>query len=252
MENNKEKINNIDNNTKNNNKKKKSKLWIILLVICILILGGFFVYKKIAEIKDIQNEYPGFYYNPDYPMLDKPVIYLYPEEKTNISVKLGNLEKINCIYPNYDNEWIVTAYPDGTLIDNKTGREYYSLYYECTNTKKYDINLEEGFIVRKENIVSFLEEKLEILGLNDKEAEEFIIYWLPKLQQNDYIYIRFQSLEEIEKSMPLLISKTPDTLIRIMMEWKGLNEYINIKEQNLNTIRRSGFTVVEWGGTEIK
>lgn len=52
--------------------------------------------------------------------------------------------------------------------------------------------------------------------------------------------------------MPLIISQQPDTLIRIMMEWKGLNEYINIKEQKITAVKRSGFTVVEWGGTEIK
>lgn len=182
----------------------------------------------------------------------KPVIYLYPEEKTNISVKLGNPEKLSCIYPSYNNGWDITAYPDGTLIDEQTGREYYSLYYECNNTKIYKENLEEGFVVRKENIVSFLEEKLAILGLNYKEAEEFIIYWLPKLQQNDYIYIRFQTMEEIEENMPLLISQTPDTLIRIVMEWKELNKYIDIKEQKLKPTNRNGFTVVEWGGAEIK
>lgn len=252
MENDKENINNTDNNAKNNNKKNKGKLLVILLIIGILIIGGFIIYKKISEVKCNQNEYPGYYYNPKHPELDKPIIYLYPEEKTNIYVKLGNPEKITCVYPNYNNGWELTAYPDGTLIDNKTGREYYSLYYECTNTKKYDETLKEGFVVRKENISNFLEEKLAILGLNDKEAEEFIIYWLPKLQQNDYIYVRFQTPEEIEKSMPLIISQQPDTLIRIMMEWKGLNEYINIKEQKITAVKRSGFTIVEWGGTEIK
>lgn len=62
----------------------------------------------------------------------------------------------------------------------------------------------------------------------------------------------FKLQKKIEKSMPLIISQQPDTLIRIMMEWKGLNEYINIKEQKITAVKRSGFTVVEWGGTEIK
>ena len=35
----------------------------------------------------------------------------------------------------------------------------------------------EGFVVKGEDSAAFLEEKLEILGLNYKEAEEFIIYW---------------------------------------------------------------------------
>ena len=59
-------------------------------------------------------------------------------------------------------------------------------------------------------------------------------------------------MEEIEENMPLYISKTPDTLIRVMMEWKGLDEYKEVKEQKLEKAERKGFTVVEWGGTEIK
>ena len=53
----------------------------------------------------------------------------------------------------------------------------------------------EGFIVKGEDTAKFLEEKLEILGLNEREAEEFIIYWLPKLEANKYNYIRFASVE---------------------------------------------------------
>lgn len=52
--------------------------------------------------------------------------------------------------------------------------------------------------------------------------------------------------------MPLKFSKTPDTLIRVMMAFKTLDEKIDVKEQKLTPILRSGFTVVEWGGTEIK
>ena len=96
-----------------------------------------------------------------------------------------------------------------------------------------------------------MEDKLKLLGLNDKEAQEFIIYWLPKLQKHNYIYLRFQTLNEIEHNIPLDISPKPDTLIRIIMEWKGLNNSMNIKEQQLTPITRSGFTVFEWGGTEI-
>ena len=182
----------------------------------------------------------------------KPVIYLYPEQPEEIEVKVGYPEKFTCVYPKYNDGWKVVANPDGTLKDEKTGREYYSLYYECENTKKYDGKLEEGFVIKKENIVSFLEEKLEILGLNEREAEEFIIYWLPQLEANNYIYVRFQTMEEIEDNMPLYINKTPDTLIRIMMEWKGLDDYTEIKEQKLIKQERKGFTVVEWGGTILK
>ena len=123
--------------------------------------------------------------------------------------------------------------------------------HQKNTIKKYDNNLTEGFVVSRENVANFLEKKLSILGLNYKEAEEFIIYWLPKLEQKD-VYIRFQTMNEIEENMPLLVTPSPDTLIRIIMDWKSLDNSIDVKEQTLTPVTRNGYTVVEWGGTEIK
>ena len=101
------------------------------------------------------------------------------------------------------------------------------------------------------NILYFLEEKLAILGLNEREANEFIVYWLPQLEANDYTFIRFATLEEINSRMPLNISPAPDTIIRVLMEFKSVNEKFDYKEQVLSTPERHGFTVVEWGGTHL-
>lgn len=245
----------MDNNQKNNLKseedKVRSRVLILVLIVTIIFIVAIFVNLFINHSNEnvSTNEVRNNGFDPTRSM-DKPVIYLYPEEETEISVKLGNPDKLTSVYPEYNNGWTVIAYPDGTLVDEKTGREYYSLYYESENQKEYN-DIKEGFVVKKEDIVKFLEEKLAILGLNDKEAEEFIIYWLPRLQQYNYIYIRFQTMEEIEENMPLILSQTPDTLIRIMMEWKGLDNYIEVKEQELSQVNRNGFTVVEWGGTQF-
>ena len=132
----------------------------------------------------------------------------------------------------------------------KKGRNLYALYWEGKNTER--TKAEEGFVVKGEDTISFLEEKLEILGLNEREANEFIIYWLPKLENNKYNYIRFETEEEINRNMPLYINPKPESLIRVMMEYKPLNKKIEVKEQKLETPKREGYTVVEWGGTEIK
>jgi len=181
---------------------------------------------------------------------DKPIIYLYPEEDTNVTVKLRHPELITTSYPKYDNEWNILAKKDGTLIDNKTGRELYALYWEGKDRK---ISLEEeGFIVRGEDTISFLEEKLSILGLTARESEEFIVYWLPKMENNKYNYIRFETMEEINNYMPLEITPKPDTVIRVLMDYKKLDKKIKVKEQKLETPTRQGFTVVEWGGSEFR
>ena len=183
----------------------------------------------------------------------KPVLYIYPEEKEEVTVKLGNPELLTVTYPKYESEgWKVIAEPDGTLEDVKTGRELYCLYWEGLNSKEYEGELKEGFVVQGEETAKFLEEKLEILGLNEKETQEFIIYWLPKLEVNNYNYIRFRTKEEIETNMPLEINPNPDTIIRVMMEWKGLENPVEVEEQSLEKAERKGYTVVEWGGTELK
>lgn len=112
--------------------------------------------------------------------------------------------------------------------------------------------VKEGFVVKSEDSAQFLEEKLEILGLNEKETQEFIIYWLPILESNKYNYIRFASKDEIETNMPLEITPKPNTTIRILMTFKGLDKPINVKEQYLEKTQRTGYAAVEWGAVEIK
>lgn len=191
-------------------------------------------------------------YNPKELTVDKPIIYLYPEIETEVSVKLGLPDNITCSYPKYKNDgWKVLADPNGNLVDLSTNRKLYSLYYESTQKNNFKVE-DTGFVVKDTDIIPFLEEKLETLGLNEKESEEFIIYWLPKLQTNKYNYIRFATSDEINENMPLNIEPTPSTTIRILMTYKGLDTPIDVIEQNLTTPNRQGFVAVEWGGTQIK
>ena len=180
----------------------------------------------------------------------KPIIYLYPTEKTEITVSLNNKENITCSYPKYDNGWNVLAEPNGDLTDLDTCRNLYSLYYESKDKKNYKVE-KDGFVVEGKDTAKFLEDKLEILGLTERESEEFIIYWLPKLESNKYNYIRFATEDEIENNMEIDITPKPDSVIRVMMTYKGLNKKIFVEEQKLVTPERTGFVAVEWGGSEI-
>ena len=211
---------------------------------------------KNIQIKEIKYNYINkrkyicnYEYDKDGITVDKPLIYVYPTNDMDVKVTLGYPEKLTTTYPQYDDSWDVYAKTDGTLIDNN-GREYYGLYWEGIRKEKIEFN--NGFVVSKEDLIPFLEEKLAILGLNARESNEFIIYWLPRLQKNKYNLIRFATKEEIEKEMPLNITPEPETLIRVFMEFKGVDEKITINEQELNKVKRNGYTVVEWGGSEQK
>ncbi len=190
-------------------------------------------------------------WEPDDPgeiMLRKPVIYLYPEEETEVSVELTLDGKLTCTYPAYNDGWRVTAMPDGTLTDAK-GQTYNYLYWEGETGVEFDFS--EGFCVKGEDTAAFLEKALAELGLTRREANEFIVYWLPMMEQNPYNVISFQT-ENYTETAKLTVSPEPDTLIRVFMAWKGAEEFTELPKQELSARSRTGFTVVEWGGTEVE
>ncbi|MEI3392877.1 MAG: hypothetical protein V8R39_07405 [Clostridia bacterium] len=239
-----------------NNKKNKIKFWITFLAFIAIIVVVIIAFAKVFNNDNCENNTLKNNPNNEFlenPMMtvDKPIIYLYPEKEQEISVKLGKPENIICSYPEYKTEWNVISKPNGDLIDLDTNRNLYALYYESKNVVDFKVE-EDGFIVNKTDVASFLEEKLNVLGLNEREAEEFIVYWLPRLQQNEYNYIRFATTDEVNKNMPLEFSENLDTLIRVLMIYKGIEEPIKVKEQKLTSPKRTGFVVVEWGGSEIK
>jgi hypothetical protein len=56
----------------------------------------------------------------------------------------------------------------------------------------------------------------------------------------------------MDEIMPLNVTPAPNTIIRVMMYFKGLDNPIDINEQVLVPQERIGYTVVEWGGCKLK
>ena len=185
-------------------------------------------------------------------MVAKPIIYLYPKIKTEIDLKLNFNGKLLTTFPKYDKSWDVIAEPNGQIFDKKSKRYYNSLFWDGTidfpeEHYKYD----DGFIVPKEKLTEFFIEKLEHIGLNNQETNEFIQYWLPILERNRYNFIHFMVNEECNEIATLNINPKPETSIRIYMEFYGLENYTQINEQHLPKTERKGFTLVEWGGADV-
>lgn len=183
----------------------------------------------------------------------KPIIYLYPTEKTDIKVNLSLEWKIIADLPKYDEKihgWDITAFPDGKVINSEDGKEYSYLFWEGLSDTPINWNLSSGFVVAGKDSREFLQDILPKLGLTPKEYNEFIVYWYPVLQKNPYNLIHF-AWKEYTDSAKLTITPTPDSLLRVFMVYKPLQEKIDIPEQKLPTFERKGFSVVEWGGTEI-
>lgn len=209
--------------------------------------------ETVDYIKVYTMEYLKEKLNPDYhnynedATVEKPVIYLYPENEMKVSIKLDYNGQLTTTYPKYHDGWSVLAKPDGTLTDDK-GQTYNYLYWEGVNNIEYDFS--EGFCVKGEDTAEFLEISLEQLGLNRKEANEFIVYWLPKMENNEYNIISFQT-DVYTDNAELDILPKPDTVIRVFMAYYPSDKEIAINEQNLSSEDRNGFVVVEWGGCEV-
>ena len=180
----------------------------------------------------------------------KPVIYLYPEKDTDVSVQVAPAGGFSVTEPVYNNGWFVNAKPSGELYNYADNTTYPYLFWEG-----FGLNYsrpEKGFVVAKADVEKFLAEKLSAMGLIEKEYNEFIEFWLPKMQDKNYYFITFVPQAQFDKLAPLNIEPKPDTVIRVFMDYEGLDNYVSVQPQTIYPVERKGFTVVEWGGAVHK
>lgn len=198
---------------------------------------------------------PNPYLNDTVPVTtEKPVIYIYPQSETDVSIVLDYDGNLTCTYPEYNDGWNVTAFPDGTIFDKNTKRYYEYLFWEGTRSFD-DYEFEHAACVAREDTAAFLEEYLEAAGLNDREIDDFISYWLPRLQASPYNLISFPC-EYYSEWAKLNVDPAPDTLIRVYMVFAPLEAPVDIPEDMAlefpDRPERNGFTVVEWGGSVLE
>ncbi len=199
-------------------------MWVLIVLgVLILFVVGFFVFA-VGTIT-----------------MEKPVIYLYPEEESRISVQLQLNGKVTQAIPKYERGWNVFVTKDG-LIDGK----YDYLFYEADlNTLKLP---KRGWVVSFDDLSKWFDLNLIKLGLNEKEKTQFKEYWMVRLPETNYYEIKVLESDFLIKNMNLLITPVPDTLIRLNFYFKPLLSEKSIKEPTIRTLERKGFTVVEWGG----
>lgn len=187
------------------------------------------------------------------PETAKPVIYLYPEQETKVNVQLTFNGTLTSTYPTLPPEgWSVTAQPDGTLTDEE-GRSYRYLFWE--GVANVDWKQDIGFLVKAEDAREFLEESLTQLGLNELEQNDFITYWLPKLEKNGESFVTFAA-EQYTDNAVLTVTPQPDSVLRVQMLISKVDDsnraaFQKLPEQELPRFEREGFVLVEWGGTDL-
>ena len=193
----------------------------------------------------------------------KPVLYLYPEQERAVTVTLDLEGTLDTVYPPPERvssadgstraSWTVVAARDGTLTDT-SGRTYPSLFWDATMTLPEP---DSGFVVSRDEAVPFLEDKLAELGLSDREAADFITYWAPRIRSHEYTFVSFDASAYTQRASYGFTDASgeqivPDTFIRVFMTIREADASTTVAEPQILTPPppRSGFTAVEWGGTE--
>lgn len=205
------------------------------------------------EIKSGQITIISLHFKNQHEMrpVKKPVIYLYPETDTELSIQLKIKGELTFTYPDYSKGWEGTARPDGSIhID---GKHYPYLFWEAEQRfNTFDLEL-GGFVLTRKTVVASLESYLSELGFNDKEKTDFITFWGPQLQQHEEIMIQFIINDACNEFATLDIEPKPLHLNRVYMIWQdtdNLKPQIQ-KPQVLKQLSRDGFDVLEWGGIEL-
>lgn len=178
-------------------------------------------------------------------VLKKPNIYLYPLERSQISVNLRfpHGGKIITSIPAYENGWTVDVDTSG-IIDNS----YEYLFYESKQPDIWQLN--EGWVIKRSELETFFKVDMLKHGFYGREVKDFIDYWIPRLTDFEYYEIYPQESNIIEKAVKLEISKTPENVLRLYYLIKGVNNNSNNKiniPSEIFQFRRSGFYVTEWG-----
>lgn len=190
----------------------------------------------------------------------KPVLSIYPEAEAALDVALAYDGQLTYCYPQPRQEgtsavWSVTAAPDGTLTD-PSGRTYPSLFWEGIAAKPFEQT--EGFVVTRDRVTGLLEDMLGLLGLTDREAAEFITFWVPRIEQHERSLLTFAADQHSQVARYTFTdpgsgaSIVPDVFVRVYLLVGEVPDQ-EVPEQTLASAPpRTGLTAVEWGGSDLR
>lgn len=209
---------------------------------------------SLVTLPQYTNTYQVRFESSEFPItVDKPVIYLYPERETNFSMEVNPTGELSFTYPNYNNGWNGTALPNGEININHETFNY--LFWESNQQVNLNlIDLKKGTIVKGKESLDFLSKQLDAFGFTSKEKADFVTFWAPQLQRNEFNYINFVLNNDADIFAKLSITPAPDNIYRFYMltsKIENPNDFYYLEPQLIESIDRKGFTVLEWGGSKI-
>jgi len=179
----------------------------------------------------------------DSTMVYKPNIYIYPNEKIQLDVKLKFPQggRVVTSIPKYSNGWNISVDTNG-LINNT----YKYLFYESSQPNIWQ--KKDGWVIPASRLESFFRKNMKEYGFEGDEIKDFIDYWIPKFKDYDFYLIYPETKNIISKVIKLNMSKQPDNLLRLFYVVKGSNHSnIELIEPKIEKFQREGYYITEWG-----
>jgi len=163
--------------------------------------------------------------------------------RTNLALTVGLIILLGTATACWEGE-------DDPLVDMGTGQQLYALFWEGVTSPLPRPS--DGFVVAGPDTAAFLDDALARLGLDWREANEFIVYWLPVLEASPYNFIHFATTAW-QAAVPLEVTPAPDSVIRFLMSYEPLLAMPVPAPplQILTAPPRIGFSLVEWGGARL-
>ncbi len=179
--------------------------------------------------------------------VEKPAIYIYPEEDSQFQVNLilKNGTRITESIPKYNEGWDVFIEKSGR-IDSK----YDYLFYEASI--KMIPEFSSGWCIAQKNLKNELNDLLLNFGLNKQETNEFLDYWLNRLQDYKYYKIFPVVNQQLDEFVELDIAPQPQTIFRIWFFFQGCDKFEALPYPQIKNFKREGTTVIEWGGSAVE
>lgn len=177
----------------------------------------------------------------------KPVVYLSSNKEIEFALNVLAKGDFVFTYPDISKGWKGKTNGDGSV--NVNGENYPYLFWESEQTYIFQ-SVNNGYRVKKEDVLSFLEKRCDELGLTANQKADFITFWGPQMLEYDELFVQFHLNEACDQFATLDIAPKPDHTNRVYIAiapWSNVfNEFIN--EVSLPEFSANGFTLTEWGG----
>ena len=173
----------------------------------------------------------------------KPNIYIYPEEEIQLDVILSFPMggKVITSIPEYINGWSVTVDKNGIIDDI-----YSYLFYESLQPDIWQKS--DGWLIKKSELESFFRMNMAEFGFFGQEIDDFIDYWIPRLNDHSFYAIYPQTKELIDDVIEIYFSTQPKNSLRLFYVIKGHESIVDeLPVPEIESFNREGFYVTEWG-----